>query len=161
MPAVIRTANGPLPEADVQAAEQALGVAFPPDYREFLLRLNGGFPDPRGFNIDWVPEQACGQDWRRTSLSWFYEISDSDVCNLVTTNRIDFAGRLPTGTLTIGSDAGGNQLLLAFSGPHAGKVLLWIKDHEASDGETPGYGNVGVVADSFADLLQNRLTERP
>ncbi len=161
MPAVIRNANGPLPEADVQAAEQALGVAVPPDYREFLLRLNGGFPDPRGFNIDWAPEQACGQDWRRTSLSWFYEISDSDVCNLVTTNRIDFAGRLPPGNLAIASDAGGNQLLLAFSGPHAGKVLLWIKDHEASDGETPGYGNVGVVADSFADLIQNRLTEHP
>jgi hypothetical protein len=69
--------------------------------------------------------------------------------------------RLPPDTVAIASDAGGNQLLLAFRGPHAGKVLLWIKDHEASDGETPGYENVGVVADSFADLIENRLMEQP
>jgi hypothetical protein len=161
MPAEIREGKGPLAESDVQAAEQALGVQFPSDYRAFLLRVNGGYPEPDGLRIYWAPGQVCGEDWRTTAMSWFYEISDSDVCNLVTTNRIDFAGRLPPGTLAIASDAGGNQLLLAFSGPHAGQVLLWIKDHEASDGETPGYDNVGVVADSFADLLQNRLTERP
>lgn len=161
MAATILKGNGLLADADVRAAEQALGVSFPPDYREFLLRVNGGFPDPRGFNVDWAPGQVCGQDWRRTSLSWFYEISDSDVCNLVTTNRVDFADRLPPRTLAIASDAGGNQLLLAFGGPHAGKVLLWIKDHEASDGATPGYDNVGFVADSFTDFIQNRLKDKP
>ncbi|MFG6460927.1 SMI1/KNR4 family protein [Roseateles sp. DXS20W] len=161
MAATICKGNGPLADAEVQSAEQALGVSFPPDYREFLLRVNGGFPDPRGFNVDWAPEQVCGQHWRRTSMSWFYEISDSDVCNLVTTNRVDFVGRLPTGTLAIASDAGGNQLLLALCGPHVGKLLLWIKGHEASDDEAPGYDNVGVVADSFADFVERRLTETP
>ena len=93
-------------------------------------------------------------------MSWFYEVSDSDVCNLMTTNRVDFAGRLPPETLAIASDAGGNQLLLALGGPRAVKLLPWIKDREASDGETPGYDNVGVVADSFTVFLQHRLTEQ-
>lgn len=94
-------------------------------------------------------------------MSWFYEISDGGPCSLLDVNRVDLAGRLPPGTLAISSDAGGNQLLLAFGGPHAGKVLLWIKDHEASDGATPGYDNVGFVADSFADFIQNRLKDKP
>jgi hypothetical protein len=161
MPAEIREGKGPLAENDVQAAEQALGVQFPSDYRAFLLRVNGGYPEPDGLRIYWAPGQVCGEDWGTTAMSWFYKITDERTGNLVRSNQVTFAGRLPAGTLAIASDAGGNQLLLAFSGPHAGKVLLWIKDHEASDGETPGYGNVGVVADSFADLIQNRLTEHP
>ncbi|MFG6460926.1 SMI1/KNR4 family protein [Roseateles sp. DXS20W] len=158
MAATIHEGKGPLAEADVQAAEQALGVKFPADYRGYLLSLNGGYPEPDGFDIQWAPGQVCGEDWRRTSMSWFHAITDDDVGDLLKINRVDFAGRLPPGTLAIASDAGGNQLLLALGGPHAGKVLLWIKDHEASDGQTPGYDNVGFVADSFEDFIQNRLT---
>lgn len=123
--------------------------------------MNGGYPEPDGFDIHWAAGQACGEDWRRTSMSWFHAITDDDVGNLLKINRIDFAGRLPPETLAIASDAGGNQLLLAFSGQHAGKLLLWIKDHEASDGEAPSHENVGVVADSFADFIEHRLTETP
>lgn len=158
MAATIHEGKGPLAEADVQAAEQVLGVKFPPDYREFLLSVNGGYPEPDGFDIHWAAGQSCGDDWRRTAMSWFYAIGDESVGNLLKVNHVDFAGRLPPETLAIASDAGGNQLLLALGGPHAGKVLLWIKDHEASDGETPGYDNVGFVADSFEDFIQNRLT---
>ncbi|MFG6460925.1 SMI1/KNR4 family protein [Roseateles sp. DXS20W] len=161
MPAVIHGGAGPVAEAGVQAAEQILGVRFPPDYRAFLLSLNGGRPQPEGFKIEWAPGQACGEDWRTTAMSWFYCITEERIGNLVRSNRVTFEGRLPRGTLTIGPDAFGNQLLLAFDGPYAGKVLLWIKDHEASDGETPGYDNVGFVADSFADFIQNRLTDKP
>lgn len=158
MPAAIYEGNGPLSETRLQTAEQTLGVQFPPDYRAFLLRVNGGYPEPDGFNIQWAPGQVCGEDWRRTSMSWFYAITDDDVGNLLKINRVDFAGRLPPETVAIASDAGGNQLLLALGGPHRGKVLLWIKDHEAGDDEVPGYDNVGVVADSFEDFIQNRLT---
>jgi hypothetical protein len=60
-------------------------------------------------------------------------------------------------TLAIASDAGGNVLLLALSGPFVGKVLFWCKDHEVEEGCVPGYENVGVVADSFDDFLNNKL----
>lgn len=161
MPTVIRKSPGPLPDSAVASAEQTLGVQFPPDYRAFLLQFNGGRPKPDGIKIHWQPGQVCGQDWGTTAMSWFYEITDNDASNLLKINRVDLAGRLPPGTLAIAGDAGGNELLLAVDGPHQGKILLWIKVHEAVDGETPGYDNVGFVADSFTDFIQNRLTDKP
>lgn len=161
MAARILESRGPLAETEVQAAELALGVQFPPDYRAFLLQQNGGRPAPQGFAIAWASAQACAADWRTSAMSWFYGLTEERIGNLVRSNQVTFAGRLPPGTLTIGPDAFGNQLLLALGGPHAGKVLLWVKDHEASDGEAPGYDNVGVVADSFADFVERRLTEAP
>lgn len=161
MAATIHEGQGPLAEADVQAAEQALGVKFPPDYREFLLSVNGGYPEPDGVRIHWAPGQVCGGEWGTTAMSWFYSVTDEQVGNLVRINQVSLRDRLPLDTVAIGSDAGGNQLLLALGGPHAGKLLLWIQDHEASDGETPGYENVGFVADSFEDFIQNRLMDKP
>lgn len=161
MAATIHEGKGPLAEADLQTAELALGVKFPPDYCAFLLQLNGGYPEPDGIRLHRQPEQACRDEWGTTAMSWFYSVTDERVGNLVRINLVSLRDRLPLDTVAIGSDAGGNQLLLALGGPHAGKVLLWIQDHEASDGEAPGYDNVGFVADSFADFIEHRLTETP
>lgn len=157
MTAMIRQGLGPVPESAVKAAEIELDQEFPPDYRAFLMQTNGGYPRPAGFDVRWAPEQACADDWAASSVSWFYALTDNDDLSLTLHNRVTFAERLPPGTLTIAADAGGNQLLLAFEGPWRGKLLLWIKDHEAGDGAAPGYDNVGVVADSFTDFIQNRL----
>lgn len=153
----IEEGNGPIAESVIAAAEQELGVAFPADYRAFLAQYNGGRPEPDGFRIEWEPGQVCGEDWRTSAMSWFYAIWEQRIGNLVRMNKITFEGRLPPQTVTIGSDAGGNQILLALGGPHAGKVLLWVKDHEAADSAAPGYENVGVIADSFADFIVQRL----
>jgi cell wall assembly regulator SMI1 len=153
----IEEGDGPITEAAIAAAEQELGVVFPPDYRAFLAQYNGGRPEPDGFRIDWEPGQVCGEDWRTSAMSWFYAIREQRTGNLVRMNKVTFVGRLPPQTLTIASDAGGNQILLALGGPHAGKVLLWVKDHGAADGAAPGYGNVGVIGDSFAEFLTQRL----
>lgn len=157
MSARIDEGKGPIPESAIAAVEQALGINFPPDYRGFLAQFNGGRPEPDGFRIEWDAGQECAEDWRTSAMSWFYSIGEQRTGNLLRMNKITFEGRLPAGTLTIASDAGGNQILLAVGGPQAGKVLFWVKDHEATDGAPPGYGNVGVVADGFSDFLAQRL----
>jgi len=157
MGCTIKEAPAPASEAQIYGAEQALGIAFPPDYRAFLARFNGGRPEPDGFKIQWLPAQACGEDWRASGVSWFYGVRDEHTGSLVRLNKSTFEGRLPAGTLTVASDAGGNQILLALSGINAGKVLFWVKDHEVEDGDTPGYDNVGVIADNFTDFLLHRL----
>lgn len=149
--------TGPLAPDRLQAAEHALGIRMPEDYRRFMLQFNGGRPKPRGFDIAWEEGRLGAEDWRTSSLSILYPVEDSADENLVSMNRVTFEGRIPKGTLAIASDAGGNVLLLALNGPYAGKVLFWVKDHEVEEGAVPGYDNVGLVADSFQDLLDHRL----
>ena len=43
----------PLNPQKIAIAEKALGVKFPDGYVGFLLKYNGGRPEPAGFDIDW------------------------------------------------------------------------------------------------------------
>lgn len=148
---------GPLDEAKLAAAESSLGVRLPDDLRRFMLRYNGGRPKPSGFDIAWQDGQACAADWRTSSLSLIYPVADPPADDLVRMNEVTFRGRVPEETLVIGCDAGGNQILLALDGPMKGRILFWCKDHEVQDGARPGYGNIGLLADSFQDFLETRL----
>lgn len=143
--------------SQVAQAETQLNVRLPQDYRDFLMNTNGGYPDPDGFDILWQPGQPPAEDWKTSTLSRFYAITEERHSNLLKANLVTFVKRLPASTIAIATDAGSNQLLLALGGPLAGKVLFWAKDHEVEEGETPGYDNIGIVADSFTDLLANRL----
>lgn len=153
----IHESRPPASAAQVADAEAKLQVRLPDDYRAFLMQTNGGYPQPDGFAIAWQQGQPPAPDWRTSTLSRFYAITEERNSNLLRANTVTFARRLPEQTIAIATDAGSNQLLLALGGPLAGKVLFWAKDHEARDGAAPGYDNVGVVADSFTDLLQQRL----
>ncbi len=154
---IIRENEPPVSLAQIREVEIELGVSLPDDYRNFLMRNNGGYPEPDGFSITWRSDQAPASDWKTSTLSRFYAITEERTSNLLRSNKVTFAGRLPTGTITIATDAGGNQLLLALGGPLAGKVLFWVKDHEVGEGQTPVYDNVGIVADSFSDLINSCL----
>jgi hypothetical protein len=90
-------------------------------------------------------------------VSRFYAVTQEHNSNLVRANTRTFAGRLPPHTIAIATDPFANQILLALGGPLAGKVLFWSKDDEVREGDAPGYDNVGVIADSFTDLLARRL----
>lgn len=60
--------SGPVPEAAIAAAEEALGVTFPPSYREFLRTFGGiAIPVHLGVVHQFVgvtpgPDGAAGQD---------------------------------------------------------------------------------------------------
>lgn len=157
MQVTIIDSKPPLSPADIQQAELALNVQLPASYRAFLLRFNGGRTEPSGLRIGWREDQVCGEDWRTSSLSWLYSIGSERTSNLVRSNTATFEGRLPAGTLTIGTDSGGNQILLGVAAPVQGQVLFWVKDHEVEDGETPGFENVGVIAASFEDFITQGL----
>ena len=44
---------------------------------------------------------------------------------------------------------------LGVSGDRIGQIFFWDMEHEAADGQAPGYDNVFWVADSFQSLLDN------
>lgn len=77
--------------------------------------------------------------------------------NLYEYNAITFKGRIPADTLAIAHDAGGNLILLALAGIHAGKVLFWVKDYEVEDGEVPSYDNIGLLAENLRGFIDYGL----
>jgi SMI1 / KNR4 family (SUKH-1) len=146
-----------LTEDELAAAERQLGVNLPDDYRSFMLRYNGGQPEPDGFDVIWRDDRECGQDWRTSTLSWFLSLDERRGYNLLKYNQPGFAGRIPRGTIAIAVDAGGNLILLALEGPYAGRILFWVREYEVEEGEEPGYDNVGIIADNFDQFLNEKL----
>jgi len=51
----------PLPTSEqIQATEKAIGMPFPPDYRDFLATVNGGRPKPSGYKL---PHEVEDHSW--------------------------------------------------------------------------------------------------
>ena len=147
----------PLSKEAIQNAESALGVKFPNEYVQFLLKYNGGRPEPAGFDIEWRTNQPIGEDWRTSMLSWFLSIYDGDETNLLEYNKISFSGRIPKETIAIADDCGGNLILLGVSGEYKDKIFFWVKDDEVEEGGVPGFENVGFLANSFDEFLNEKL----
>jgi len=94
----------PITAAQLDERERFLGVTFPDDYREFMLRNNGGRPEPDG----------C--DAADTLINFFCELDD-----LLCEHEY----------LVIAIDAGGNFVCLG-TGDDAGKVFFYPDEAESA-----------------------------
>lgn len=141
--------SGPsITERDIERVEQEFCIQFPADYRSFLLKHNGGRPDPSVFPIpdDLMPDQS-------SILDWFYGIDPTDEYNDIPRNINVFRDRIPADCVPIGCDPGGNQICLVVSGDEVGQLYFWDHEMEADEGEAPSYDNMALIAESIGDLL--------
>ena len=76
MPVQFKKPKPTLSEPEIDAAENAIGVKFPRDYRSFLQLTNGGRPSPDGFDIDWGDRPSLG--WRTSLVDWLLSIHDGE-----------------------------------------------------------------------------------
>jgi cell wall assembly regulator SMI1 len=136
----------PLHESDIAKAEHRMGVTLPDDYRQFLLRHNGGRPDRNVFPVVGDPLNDTG------IINWLYSIEDGDVYDLVGNAEI-YKGRMPAELLPIGLDPFGNQICLALAGPNKGRVYFWDHEEEVGEDEKPTYENVYFIANSFTEMM--------
>jgi hypothetical protein len=132
--------------------ERDLGFPLPSDYREFLLKYNGGYP---------VVAQVRGRDdepgipYRHgDGVRTFFKLPVSggavesyEQLRLPTV----LPGNIPENWLVIGDDAGGNCFVLKL-GSQGGEVRFL--DHESSSEDEPAR----LMADSFLDLLLRFIT---
>lgn len=156
MPVQFKKPKPTLSEPEIDAAENAIGVKFPNEYRHFLLRTNGGRPFPDEFDIPWEPSHSP-LGWARSMVDWFLSIHDGEYSNLVEDNNISFKGRIPKDTLAIAYDPGGNLILMGVGDNNNGQIHFWVKDYEVEEGDTPGYDNMCLLASSLPEFL-DRLT---
>ena len=132
-------------EADIQVVEKRLSGTLPSDYVDFLVKWNGGRPEPSAFSFE--------ESGRVTSseVQCFFGVCDNRNYGLVRNLDI-YDGRVPAGCCPIACDPLGNLLLLSVVGPDRGTVYFW--DHERESGEAR-MTNVSKVASSFTQLVND------
>ena len=159
LPAAARRLFGPSempPPAlgEVEAFEVEIGTILPDDYRQFLLRCNGGRLDWYRFNGP-TPE---GGTWPAV-ISHVGGLREESDLSLRAANRCYQGGELqiPRPLLWIMGDPGGNAICLGLTGRYRGRVYFWIHDEQPApeewDGEVETAGNVILLADSFTDFV--------
>jgi hypothetical protein len=144
---------GPLDPEAIREAERQIGVPLPQAYKQFLLKYNGGRPEPAAFRITWSG-QEWADDWSVDTVHMLLGLRPGDEADFLTDFE-SYQGRIPNDTVPIGYDPGGNLLLLGVRGRNTGKVFFWMQDYEVEEGQTPDYSNVGFVASSFSEFLDS------
>ena len=155
-------------EAVVAHVESEFTIAFPQQYRQFLLQTNGGEPHPRVFTfmengkftdaevqiirgifpVPYIPggslsrPEYIGRDFRATYRRYKFP-----------------PPRMPDELCPVASDSFGNQICMAMSGDKMGTVYFW--DHEGEidpedeEGTPDWWRNVHFVANSFNEFLDS------
>lgn len=146
----------PAPEGEVRRFESEIGSPLPPDYREFLIRCNGGFlggqlwffgPTPEGAKADAGVHHILGfREESYFSLRW---------------NRDCFQGgelRLPRQLIKIMDDPFGNAICIGLAGPYRGRIYFWDHENEPDpeewDGSVETAGNLSLLAHSFTEFVE-------
>ncbi len=122
-------------------------IVIPDAYRNFLEQYNGGIPSNRLIYFN--------NDEKGTLIDIIFGFTKEKYRDLRKTN-IDMLNRIPTNTLAIADDQGGNLILLSVKGPDYGKVYFW--DHELET-EPADYSNLTLIADSFEEFINNLKSE--
>jgi len=175
-----RTVREPIPpasEEEIARLESAINSKLPPDYREFLKKINGGRIDTDEhlgkyacFKVKWSPGQRWGSGDESAILGNLYSLNYEflkmklrntnppfEIYEALEAFRSADDFRIPEDTISIGDDPGSNQILLGISGDNRGKVFYWFREGEKDpdDPNPPGYDNVGFVANTFNEFLNS------
>jgi hypothetical protein len=153
--ALMACKSPPAPQHQLGAFEAELGTELPADYRQFLVRTNGGHISgwyrfkgltPRGETWFAYVNHVCGfRDEPHFSLRF-----NRGCC-------LSSEAQFPRQLLWIMDDPGGNGICLGLTGKHRGRVYFWIHDEQPDagewDGEVETASNVIPLADSFTDFI--------
>ncbi len=139
----ITDAGALLTEKQVERVERELDVKLPEDYRNFLLRHNGGRPRPDFFAImghktllSGRVEQlfGVGRPAKESNVDWHYK-------NLI--------GQLPNYHFPIAAANDGDMVTLSLGKLDAGRIYYWIRAEYNVAGDNEAY----FVAGSFDKFL--------
>lgn len=125
--------------------EKKIGLSFPKDYKDFLVKYNGGIPSPA--NFDFYDKSDAS-----TIRSFFLITKDRNNPESIDWTLRLYDGRLPTHFLPVASDLGDNLILLDCSVEARG-VFFWDHEEEADEDEEPTMDNMYYLSKSFENFL--------
>jgi hypothetical protein len=136
----------PLIDNDIVLLENEIGARLPADYREFLLKHNGGRPSPSAFKLSGLKDNPFD------TVQVLFRLGGKVQSSNIDWNVDAFNGRLPSNLLAIGCTDCGDLICLSLFGNDAGSVVYWDYHQEPSE---PSYQNVYHIADSFEEFLDS------
>jgi len=142
---IIHDSKNSLSEQDITDLEEKLNLVLPKDYRAFLKENNGGYPEPDGFDF------MDGSDG--SSVDKFLEVNNSKDESIIE-YYLSYKKRIPEDFLPIAKDPGGNIILIKANSEDS-QIYFWDHENEAEEGESPGMGNMHLIASSLQEFLDN------
>lgn len=140
-----------LTEKIIKGVEKKHGIVFPPHYRKFMLKYNGGYIKGEhavlcddGDDIDWsvISTFMCATKHKTNTYMLDWQMANCD--------------RRPAGSFPVADTDGGDRLYLFFEGGRAGQV--WIENHEMGEDDDPESGLL-FVARSFPKFLDGLVED--
>ena len=142
------TRTGPeISNKEVTDLEERIQYKLPQEYKNFLLRYNGGEPAPYFFSVpDWEYKQSLVSELKGINPNSV----GLDLVRIFEIKQYD----LPKGVISIGSDPGGNLILINLIN---GKIYFW--DHENVPNDTDKrideFHNVYFLSNSFNQFINS------
>ena len=155
------TQTGPrVTDEDVCHFERSIGHELPPDYRAFLLEVNGGY----------TPSSHCVFRMRKdtTVLNSFYSLNTPDDAGDLASAQLYPPyplNDLPKDGIAIAYDGTGSRIVLILAGPHRGEV--WFLDTLNYDDDADVHGDwfhrsdVLRLAGSFREFVDSLGPQEP
>lgn len=138
---------------DIVNLEKKLNICFPEDYKQHLLKYNGGHPIKDGAPMI-SPIDKSETD---IGINWFLAIYNGESSNFLkayNTFKI-WQKRMPDELIPIANASCGNAICISIKGNNYGKVYFWDHEQEAYEGEEPDYSNVHLIANNFTDFINS------
>lgn len=142
--------------------EARLGASLPASYREFLLRHNGGLPEPPFFG-QWMLDRflIIGDEPESIRHLWY----------MLELRRED----LPADVIPVAVEQSGDDICIALAGENRGRVYKWSlegrapaednsklfpwldlgDDYQFKPDDWPGHPDLTLLAEDFAEFLDS------
>lgn len=133
-------------ENAIAVFEAFLEIRLPKEYRNHLLKYNGGRLKPSSFSFQNGAENSLVHN--------VYKLNSRNSYDNVIKRLEVFSGRIHSDYLAIACDPFGNQICLAVKGKNYGRVYFWDHEFESDDGEPPSMDNMDLIADNFDKFLE-------
>ncbi len=133
---------------DVVKLELEFNLNLPEDYKEFLLKFNGGLPWLDEYVVDGFYEEYCG-------IQVLYGIGREIQSSCLDYNIKAYRERINNDLIPIGCSGTNDAICLAIKGNSYGSVYFWDLVKECGK-DCPD--NLYVISDSFAGFLR-KLTK--
>lgn len=121
--------NGSLDPKLLSEFEDEFNVKLPEQYREFMIKYNGGYVDPCIFNLDVIDDA--------TVLKKLYPLKSEEEVDLYYVNDLH-DGFISDRFITIGNDPGGSGICLGVKGDVRGKVYFFDRESDYEDYDEEG-----------------------
>lgn len=130
-------------ENELNDFETQNGTKLPQDYRDFLLKFNGGKPNQKtSFNTS-------------TKVTYFLGMHNGDYYASLYKHIEMYKSRLPFGTFPVATDPFGNLFIMSLHPESNGHIYFW--DHEEEPEYQDGHytANCFFVANSFSEFVES------